>query len=143
MGVFGSSDSDSSRKLEADIAFIKSRLDLIARHLSESGHTDPSLDEKLHAIYRAITTQARPADPPAVQAPPVPDDQSLEALSALREDVTRLLSESDRSMELDLSHRMSLSKRLDALERQISTQTQTVAALKEALRELISSLRNR
>ena len=50
MGVFGSSDSSPERKLEADLAFIKSRLDLLAKHAP--GGVD-NLDGKLKAIYEA------------------------------------------------------------------------------------------
>lgn len=135
MGVFGSSDSDMSKKLEADIEFIKTRLDLIAKQLShETSHAqDPMLDTKLRAIYDSVRSIRIPA------APPAPSPQGpvhIEGLDELKTDVKQLLNKSDRSMHLDLA------QRLDAIETRLEAQHETMNALKDAIRDLIGHLRN-
>lgn len=148
MGVFGSSDGDQNKKLEADVAFIKTRLDLIARQLAsgqlgDSKASNPDLDAKLHAIYRAISNvqSAQQRFGSQLENAPVPNAPSgpitLEGLDELRADVRQLLQKSDRSMHLDLT------QRLDGIDARLDTQERTMSELTAALRALIAEFGKR
>lgn len=143
MGVFGSSDSNEGKKLEADIASIKTRLDLIAKQLSSTdsdGSTDtpPDLDAKLRAIYTSVQRlgeriEQAPKAPAAPSAPPL-DPHVLDTITT---DLKQLLGRSDRTTHLELT------QRLDAIEAQLRAEQETTKALATALRELIGELRKR
>lgn len=145
MGVFGSSDSDQNKKLEADIEFIKTRLDLIARQLSGHGvpegatSADPKLDAKLRSIYDSVRAIKIPPPQVVHEQRPAPslEGTHIEGLDELRADIKQILNKSDRSMHLDLA------QRLDSLENKLIAQSETITALKDALRDLIDHLRNR
>lgn len=147
MGVFGSSDGDESKRLESDIAFIKTRLDLIARQLSGTGSADlsgsmnPDLDTKLHAIFRSVESLKHHVEnqpkTSATNASTSEIQPLAEEIRGLRTDVENLLQRSDRVLHLDLSHR------LDGIDTRLEKQQAIIVDLTDALRSLIAELGKR
>lgn len=147
MGVFGSSDSSESKKLEADIGFIKTRLDLIAKQLAggagaTTGSSTPAdLDAKLRAIYTAVQNlgpridASRSSDRVATPAAPLSFDPQV--LDTIATDLKQLLGRSDRTTHLELT------QRLDAIEERLRVQQQTMQTVASALRDIIGELRKR
>jgi uncharacterized coiled-coil protein SlyX len=152
MGVFGSSDSDPSKKLEADIEFIKTRLDLIARQMaSKATGADPALDAKLRSIYDAVRAiHPQRIGSSRIGSPRI-ESSRIEGLDEIKASLSQLVNKTDRSMHLDLAQRLDaleskINAQSESIARQnalISGQKETIAALTSALKELIEHIRNR
>ncbi|MFT4307919.1 MAG: hypothetical protein ACMXYM_00925 [Candidatus Woesearchaeota archaeon] len=129
MGVLGVADSDPSKKLEADIEFIKTRLDLIARQMASGAlGTVPNLDGKLRSIYEAVSKMSGPAEPP-VHADIRPS--------------VNYLSRTIQQSHADIAKRFeTLEARIAAQNERIEQQNQTIHQLKDAVKDLLGHLRN-
>lgn len=142
MGVLGVADSDPSRRLEADIEFIKTRLDLIARQMA-SGTLGgvPNLDAKLRSIYESVRS---------IPSHPATDTKGIDSVKTVLHELSEAaVTQHHESSEAAAMRHKELIEKLEALENrmrthneQIAIQNETMGHLKDAIRDLVGYLRN-